>query len=83
LGTIYIVPSEYNEIRGRIIREDEFNQIPTSLFNFNNKILQKIFSYIQKDTEFADAIPLNLLILRIKEAEISSFESQDSSANFI
>lgn len=83
LGTVYIVPSECDEIRGRIIREDEFNQIPRSLFNFNNKILQKIFDYIEQNTEFVNALPLNLLILRIKDAEISSFESQDSSANFI
>ncbi|GMU95498.1 hypothetical protein [Ignavibacterium album] len=83
LGTVYIVPSESNEIKGRIIREDEFYQIPGLLFNFNNKILQKIFAYIEKETEFADAIPLNLLILRIKDAEVSSFETDNNTSDFI
>lgn len=74
LGNIYIVPFKQDIVSGRIIREDEFNQISLSVFNCEENLIKNIFEYLEKETEFTLAIPLNLLILRLKELETSVFE---------
>ncbi|MCX8106002.1 MAG: hypothetical protein N3D80_09050 [Ignavibacterium album] len=83
LGNVYIVPGEFQKISGRVIKEEDFNNIPKSLFNLSSGLLANLFNYLEQETEFSKAIPLNLLIFRLKETESSLFEIDESTSDYI
>ncbi|BDQ03803.1 hypothetical protein [Ignavibacterium sp.] len=80
LGCVYIVPDNSEEISGKIIPEQEFNQLPIELFKYGENFIQKIFNYLNAETSFASAIPLNLLIFKLKETDTTFFAVQESTS---
>lgn len=83
LGNVYIVPGEFQNISGRVIKEEDFNNLPKSLFNLSSGLLSNLFNYLEQETEFSKAIPLNLLIFRLKETESSLYEIDESTSDYI
>lgn len=83
LGNAYIVSTETDSISGCVIKEDDFNAIPISIFRRKENLLENIFNYLEKETDFALAIPLNLLIFRLKEIESSSFEVSEITSDYL
>lgn len=83
LGNAYIVSKETNSISGCVIKEDDFNAIPLQIFCKKENLLENIFNYLEKETDFATAIPLNLLIFRLKEIESSLFEVSEITSDYL
>lgn len=81
-GKRFIVQSSCNEIDGKVIDEDSFSKLPTSLFQDNKKCLTNIFIYLKKGTKFFLAIPLNSLVIRLKNLHGLSFNPQNNDFNF-
>ncbi len=66
-GTLYILQNSNYEIDGQVIDDDNFNLIPIEFFGLKQtKLFTQIFQYIENETNFCKAIPLNLLVKRIK-----------------
>ena len=78
-GTVYIIPELYYEIEGPVISAEEFLLFPANLFLFKQKkLLDGLIEYIQKNTEYFPAIPLNLLVKQIKEIYLcKNFRADD------
>ncbi|MBK8946910.1 MAG: hypothetical protein IPM32_16800 [Ignavibacteriae bacterium] len=67
-GTVYIVRDDLIELDSNLIKYDSFRLIPNEIFGFKQIVLfDKLFEYLRTKTEFTLAIPLNLLVRRIKE----------------
>ncbi len=66
-GTTYLLDLHETEITGKVINEDHFDNIPlhisTDKFGIN---LPDIFNYIKNHTNYFPAIPLNELVVRLK-----------------
>ena len=83
IGKTYIVETKIF-INSKVIGLNEFESLPTELFTEKKKILISIFHHIKSETDFFPAIPLNELILRLKEINLSGFLSnKDGSDNHL
>ena len=81
LGTTYIVEDE-NFIRLSSLPNSKFiNELPFELFSNNNKILPGLFKYIKTNTDKAAAIPLNALVMKIKQVKAAGFNLSESTSN--
>ncbi|MFH1195875.1 MAG: hypothetical protein V1720_09170 [bacterium] len=70
-GTMLIFKSA--DANGEFIPAHEFDKLPDSFFFGKIKtIVQSILKYLESETGFISAIPLNLLIKRIKHAQFSN-----------
>jgi hypothetical protein len=78
-GKTFIVESNYNEDRIGYIDRLEFEQLPSALFNNRKLLLEKIINFIESETNFSPAIPLNDLIYRLKHISISEFITTEAS----
>lgn len=83
-GTIYVLKSSSNNvIDGPLINDKSFNLIPNNLFaNKQVKLFENIFEYLAEKDIFYPAIPLNLLVLRIKNyyaIEAPNFNQHENS----
>lgn len=66
-GTNYITLPSHGTISGRIICNNEFDNLPNYLFyGKNGEILVSVFDFLKNHTDFFPALPLNLLVKRIK-----------------
>ena len=72
LGKTFILENE-DSINDKTISADEFEKLPLNLFLDRKKILLSIFNYLNSETKFFPAIPLNELIKRMKEINLSGF----------
>lgn len=81
-GKRYIVQSSCHEIDGKVIDEDSFEKLPTSLFQDHKKCLTNVFIYLEKWTDFFLAIPLNSLVIRLRNLHGLSLNSSNSDFNF-
>jgi hypothetical protein len=76
LGTTYIVHS--NEVdAGRLPSAQFIYDLPAHLLNNKGDILKEIFGYLTADTDKAEAIPLNALVIKIKKTVGADFNSND------
>ncbi len=67
-GTVYIISGSYEEIDGPVISPQEFKQIPAPLFlTKQRELIDGLFLYIQQNKEYFPALPLYLLVKRIKD----------------
>jgi len=82
-GTIYIVREDVTVISGKVISDNDFNRIPTSIFSDRENLINNLFDYIEDKLNYSPAIPLNLLILRLKESSSSLFVVKESSTEQI
>jgi hypothetical protein len=83
LGKIYIVRKDINSISGKVIGEDDFNRIPLSIISDKKNFINKLFDYIQENTDYFLAIPLNQLIFRLKESSSSLFILSETTTEHI
>ncbi|MCB0748381.1 MAG: hypothetical protein KDC90_13045 [Ignavibacteriae bacterium] len=68
LGTVYVVENQTEVLDGNLIKNENFKNIPNDLFGYKQVILfEKLFDYLKRETHFTPAIPLNLMIKRVKE----------------
>ncbi|WP_337865426.1 hypothetical protein [Ignavibacterium sp.] len=83
LGNVYILPSQSDKITSGVIKEEDFNAIPLAIFSNRENLFENIFNYLKNETSFAIAIPLNLLIFRLKEVETSLFEVSEVTSDYL
>ncbi|MDP3831684.1 MAG: hypothetical protein Q8Q47_10465, partial [Ignavibacteriaceae bacterium] len=57
------------------------SELPIELFNDNKNSISKIFEYIKSNSDKTPAIPLNALVMRIKQINASNFVITDSVSN--
>lgn len=81
-GTVLVVKKKFEDLDRKIIDEINFNLIPKEIFGLKQLTLfEKLFEYLENETEFHDAIPLNLLVKRIKRFYSSSYEYNSKNYN--
>ncbi len=66
-GTVFVLENPETELFGEIIDEQNFNLIPEAYFGLRQAdLFNKLFEYLFSETNYYSAIPLNLLVKRIK-----------------
>ncbi len=73
LGKTLIVRDDFIEVTGLIITESEFENLPAHLFSKKQfKLCDGILNYIETETDYFPAIPMNALVRRIKSLYFAS-----------
>ncbi len=81
-GTVYIVEKNITEISGKILKYESFYKLPEDIFKYKQiTLFEKIFEYLKNETDFTQAIPLNLLVRRIKEYHLTNHSENNYSGN--
>lgn len=62
-GTIYIVDKK---ISGKVINNQAFEELPATLFVSRDNLVHNIMNFMEDETEYFPAIPMNALVKRIK-----------------
>lgn len=78
-GTVFVIKASTHPkvIDGPVINEDNFNLIPNNFFaEKQTKLFEKIFNYLDKQTDYFPAVPLNLLVQRVKNYHSDNTEVQ-------
>jgi len=65
-GTTYIVKKQLKSFDKQFISADEFEKLSFQDFLTNKNLLEGIFKHLEKSKYYSSAIPLNLLIYKIK-----------------
>jgi len=79
LGTTYIV-EDLNLIKIGALPDSKFiNELPSGLFKDNINPVSKVFDYIKANTDKTPAIPLNALVLKIKQVRASEIRFSESA----
>ena len=73
LGKTFLTESLEDKFEKNFIPIDEFEKIPTGLFQNKKTLLEDLFSYLKNETDFNPAIPLNDLINRLKHINFSEY----------
>jgi len=73
LGKTFITETDLEIFEKSFISTDEFEKIPSILFQNKKSLLEDLFSYLKNETVFNTAIPLNELINRLKHINFSDF----------
>jgi len=73
LGMSYIVKEKVCNYEAKWISVEEFRLLPTNLFTNPNKMFDEIFNYLAVETSFVEAVPLNALVMRLKELRTNSY----------
>lgn len=81
LGTTYIVEDEKVKKIGALPDNKFMYELPIELFSDKNKMLPGLFNYLKSNTDKAEAIPLNTLVIKLKQIKSSSFNLSDSTSN--
>lgn len=82
LGTNYIIESEYDNKSKNWINIDEFNNLPSSLFNSYNNLFNDLFTFLREETNYFPAIPLNALVMKLKELRLSLYIQKEIEDSF-
>lgn len=78
IGITYIVEKEDFIKIGSLPDNNFIKELPFELFVDNKKIISKIFDFIKSKTVLTPAIPLNALVMKIKQVRISDFIFKES-----
>ena len=81
LGKTYIIKSDDEICDTLFISPQEFENIPAPLFSDKKKLIPNLIDYLEKETKFVAAIPLNDLIYRLKHINFSEYAAVESSDN--
>ncbi|MBL1214933.1 MAG: hypothetical protein HND52_16360 [Ignavibacteriae bacterium] len=66
-GKAYFVRGSADEIFAPVINYDDFNELPAAIFyKKRSKLLEELFNFIASHTIYFPAIPVNILVNRIK-----------------
>ena len=77
IGKMYI-HQKNNVISGKVISTDEFYNLPVSLFSDRKNLLSSIFGHLLSETEYFPAIPINELVIKLKQIRSNEFYIVDS-----
>lgn len=81
IGTTYIVENE-NLVKIGALPDSKFiYELPIELFKSSNEMLKKVFSYIKSNSDRTPSIPLNALVLKIKQIKSETYNLSDTSTN--
>jgi hypothetical protein len=81
LGTTYIVEDE-NVKKIAALPDCQFMyELPIEMFSDNNRMLPELFNYLKNKTDKAAVIPLNALVIKLKQIKSFSFILSDSTSN--
>lgn len=83
LGRKYIVNVHDPKITGKTIDHEAFNNLPVCLFKNRKSIIADILSYLELETEFAAAIPLNAFVIRLRNLNSNNFKLETSNNDTI
>lgn len=73
-GTVIIIMDDFISAGSKIIDKENFDHIPFEIFSGEKEtLLEQIFSYLKIETEFYPAIPVNLLVKKLKLLRINDF----------
>jgi hypothetical protein len=85
-GKKYIVHLACEEIKSKVIDQDSFEKLPCSLFQNRKTLLTDIFDCFKNETEFFPAVPLNALVIRLRDLNNNnnkiSVSTNDTSTDF-
>ncbi|MCW8850768.1 MAG: hypothetical protein OQJ81_12375 [Melioribacteraceae bacterium] len=74
-GTVLVLENQFSSVTKPVITETEFSLIPEKLFTLKqSELFFNIFHYIKENTHYAPAIPLNLLVKRIRNSFLSEIK---------
>lgn len=73
LGKTFITETDLENFEKCFISTDEFEKIPAELFKEKKSLLNNLFAYLNDETDFNPAIPLNDLINRLKHINFSEY----------
>ena len=71
-GTTYIVEDADVKKIGSLPDSKFMNELPIHLFS-NNDILSELFKYLKTSTDRTPAIPLNALVMKLKQVKSAGF----------
>ena len=73
-------------INGKTIDYDSFDQLPGHLFKNRKTMLAEVFNYLDNETNFLPAIPLNSLVLRLRQfntpTQVIQFNTNGADTDF-
>lgn len=81
IGTTYIVEDENFKKIGSLPDSKFIYELPIELFSNNNMIIPELFNYLKNKTDKAAAIPLNALVIKLKQMKSSFFNLSDNTSN--
>jgi hypothetical protein len=73
MGKTFITENDSESFEKCFISSDEFEKLPTKLFQKKGTLLDDLFGYLKNETDFNSAIPLNDLINRLKHINFSEY----------
>ena len=81
-GIAYLIdPGSYKR-NGKIVTDEHFEQIPLNIPKDKISVnICDVFAYLKNNTEYISAIPLNKLILRLKNIYVNLLESKPGEDN--
>ena len=79
LGKTYIIKSDSKICDTLFITQYEFENIPAPLFSGRKTLIPNLLDYLEKETKFIAAIPLNDLIYRLKHISFSEYSVTEST----
>lgn len=78
-GRKYIVQDHNTKISGKLIDQESFYHLPIRLFKNKKNIIASILVYLENDSEYIPAIPLNALVIRLRNLNSSNFNVETST----
>ncbi|MGE5500141.1 MAG: hypothetical protein ACM3Q2_18870 [Syntrophothermus sp.] len=82
-GTVHLIQNNGEEIAGSTIDSHNFQLLPVRLFLSEDNMFDDILSYLNSETAFAQAIPLNQLVQKLKSFRQNEFDYMDRNANIL
>lgn len=81
-GTVLVVKKKFDDLNRKFIDEINFNLIPKDIFGLKQLALfERLFDYLEIETKFHAAIPLNLLVKSIKRYYSSAYYDYNKNYN--
>ncbi len=81
LGKSFIVKLDCDEIDCEVIGIEEFEKLPLDLFLDQKSLLNKLIDYLEINTEYYPAVPVNLLVHKLKVLNAEVYIIKDSVEN--
>lgn len=78
LGKTYLTENKLNGFSKEYIPSEEFDRLPSELFTQKKLLLMSILNHLKLETDFNPAIPLNDLIVRLKQINFADYLAIES-----
>lgn len=81
LGTIYIARKSDTQISLQLIPQADFYNLPSHIFLHRKQYVTDILDYLESETAYEPAIPLNDLVYKIKSIFLSDISTKERYVN--